>query len=1167
MSVVGSKAPNAAKGNSYIQQLDQALCDGNWANVPELARKVDKHAPDRKCLTLTARAEAQIASSSHRPTSANSTASGSIHSLGELIPKLQEAADAVTRHQEDAYAARVCLAEIHWLQENNSAALQALPESVPESQSSDGQTVALGLLELSTVKAMYISAVTSESIGNVEGAKTIYRTAASQTPSSRTPELRRWTERLFARSCTHHIDAGQSRSIAAMSDALQSYRSWADFWQRSPPPSSGSGQTTSRLDIPRRSVWRAYYDILSTILQYGLVYNPSPSSSEDLLVQSASCIPENELSATKSRQRAELARIEKTYESLLLNETQFPKASETNREVEEWVEQVVANWHAFGGIGWTDAEIDAGGKESISRTVLDILYRAATKTFHSTSILRQLFTVHASLGEFDLAMHAFDSYSEIVSRGKSRAEKTGTHELGFDDDDTALLTAAEAIRVLCKYGDREQAEKAMVISGNIEKWMSDNRPHSTETANSSSRDNPKDGNASDLPTESQMRSSTLAAAYRAIGISKAHWARLTYDAESRPELQADALKYLRRAEGHDPVDLDTAHSLAVNLAETRNVSGAIGVLKRALSRSADVGQSVDDESAAGHFRERQLVPLWHLLALCCSAKDDYDTAAEMCEAAFEQFGDHTVLFGQPAQTSSNPEKADSASKGSKGIVDWMEGFEKAGILQVKMTQMALIELMEGPGAAVDMSDELLGLYAKLFGKTEQSQTPSKPPPTATTMAPPKTGGRLRSLAGSIRGTKSTRNSQDGNVTGSPNQPSRLSAGSDGKLEQGNGQANGAPIAITVTNEDGVHSKGERHHHRHPHLPFRTRGHQGDFREAGNLKQSNENLRSIAMSEQTQPPNQPLENDHANDLAPINSAVTNSTSADGIENSQHRVKSIEHNMPHSELPRPTGHDDQPPSQDVRLPAPHPASAERPSTCFPSAQERRHKISLLVEIWLFIAGLYLRADLFDDAKGAVDEAFKLVEAFEVEIATEHSSAKHLFEKGWGGGKGVDALWGDVWAARGDLSTARNLPFLALENYEQALAHSPDHPEAITSLSTLLLDQYDRALPIEPPAPSILPNPQHPAPQNPLHPSSRKDPSPALLNRLAARDRAYMLLQNLTRLGVGWDDSEAWAGFARALEAGGQVDRAKRALWWVLELEEARGVRGWGVIGFGR
>ena len=60
--------------------------------------------------------------------------------------------------------------------------------------------------------------------------------------------------------------------------------------------------------------------------------------------------------------------------------------------------------------------------------------------------------------------------------------------------------------------------------------------------------------------------------------------------------------------------------------------------------------------------------------------------------------------------------------------------------------------------------------------------------------------------------------------------------------------------------------------------------------------------------------------------------------------------------------------------------------------------------------------------------------------------------------------------------------------------------------------------------------------------------------------------MLLSGLTRLGVGWDDSEAWLALARAHELGGQIGKAKEALWWVVELEESRMIRGWAEVAAG-
>lgn len=86
-------------------------------------------------------------------------------------------------------------------------------------------------------------------------------------------------------------------------------------------------------------------------------------------------------------------------------------------------------------------------------------------------------------------------------------------------------------------------------------------------------------------------------------------------------------------------------------------------------------------------------------------------------------------------------------------------------------------------------------------------------------------------------------------------------------------------------------------------------------------------------------------------------------------------------------------------------------------------------------------------------------------------------------------------------------------------------------------------------------------------PTHPNPNQHPvSPEELNRIAARDRAYSLLSQLTKLGTGWDHSEAWFALARAYEESGQIERARSALWWVVQLEDTRPVREWRCIGAG-
>lgn len=40
---------NAEKGQRYTAALDQARSQGKWDEVPELIRKVTKHAPQKTC--------------------------------------------------------------------------------------------------------------------------------------------------------------------------------------------------------------------------------------------------------------------------------------------------------------------------------------------------------------------------------------------------------------------------------------------------------------------------------------------------------------------------------------------------------------------------------------------------------------------------------------------------------------------------------------------------------------------------------------------------------------------------------------------------------------------------------------------------------------------------------------------------------------------------------------------------------------------------------------------------------------------------------------------------------------------------------------------------------------------------------------------------------------
>ncbi|KAL6164641.1 hypothetical protein ACJQWK_09368 [Exserohilum turcicum] len=967
--------------------------------------------------------------------------------------------------------------------------------------------------------------------------------SSTSTPNTESAQFHMWGEHSIVRLCQLSDQSADTGESINAFDALRTYRYWAKFWDASKNSASEADDAARH----RRLAWKAYYDSLSTILRRNLPYEPDTTPA---LAEKPSPNPQSDM---RLRQRAELKRVEAVYENLLIKETKFPKASETNHEVESWVDSVMDNWRLLCGPTWTDEDLGEGGKEGVARGVLDILYRAATKTYHSTQILRNLFVVHASLAEPELAYKAYDAYVEIITRNKDREEKTGELEAGIDDDSTVLRTSAEAIRMLCRWGDRKEAEKALEISHSMEHWL-EQAEHRRTT--------------SDVGTTTSavvaVEPTALAAAYCAIGVSQAHWARLTYEVETRSNIQAKAIQYLRKALAPslgDENNVEALYALALTLAETRDIPGAIKVAKRALSPAtkgtALSADGVLSDGIASEFgRERKLIPVWHLLALLLTSRSDFAAAERACDAAFEQFGDPAVLFGgsdSGAYRSQHLNDAAGHGNPDSGVVDRMERFEKNNILQIKITQLTLLEITDGASVAVDGCDELLALYGRLFG--DPAAEVIKPPTPPAALAPPKTA--MATGRGSIfRGRGSVRTQQE-NIARNASAVSSKTATT---------QADQGP-AIQVNNNENATDAGS--HHRH-HLFH----HKQDDGQAGVTSSPNKlhKPRSTSVGRESIPEVPPLP-----ESATDGSSVPTSTMD---SNGERALRPIQHNLDHSAPP--LGHAEHPPRQDTRLPSRvRRADYVPPDPYFSKVQERRQKVSLLVSIWIFIAGLYGRAHMYQDAKEAVAEAFKLVETFEAEVSAESTTAKALADKGWGGGKSVEELWGDAYAARGELLVAQSLAHEGRADFERALQHFPDHPEGIVGLANLLLDMYNETLALEPAdgadalspclpssASSIQASPSISQSQylSSHRPGAGNQLLPPQLTRLAARDRAFGLLSNLTKLGSGWDYSEAWYALARAYEESGQVEKTKEVLWWCVELEDTHPVRQWKTVSSG-
>ncbi|KAH9900601.1 TPR-like protein [Xylariomycetidae sp. FL2044] len=1173
-------------------------------------------------LTTTAETEFAIiqASQKQRPSSRPTTAvSPTDLDAARLLPKLLDVIETEDTYIEDRFQAQVCVGWLHWTIGEYDLASARLPGNLDSELAQLEQADGISeWTKVCTLKAAHLKAnCLSRNKERVEALAIFESTLPSLTHiwtgQKGRKQLRFWAELFLIEYCmlqAQTIDRGE-KSLEDP-NVLAPFRSWARYWEVSKtqgtPLVGGYGLNGA---VPRRRIWNEYYNAISSILQQDL---PFPTGYVSAVTNEASA---------RNQLRMELKKVETAYEGLLLNETSFPRADEEREEVENFVAVVMRNWAVLSGRDWHEYDLGPGGKEGLSRGVLDILYRAATKTFHSTAILRYLFTVHLAVADFDLAFKAFDSYLEIVKKGKARVDKTGHPEPSLDDDATVLETISQAITALCRYGFREAAEKARDLGMELDQMIQrlpQPLPNTDENISTLVEEN---GNG--VVLHPRLPPHVHALAWQAIGLSQAQWSRTTYDAPARLETQAKAIRSLQKSLSPDngnPTDVRTLFALGLLLAEQRELTAAIDIVKAALMSNKRTEEQTQEH--ASYWRERSLIPLWHLLALLLSARQEYTLAARACEGAFEQFDDPAVLFGPQNLQGTfrsehlNEAEAENVKPQKEGLVDEMDDIEKEGIIEVKMTQLALLELLEGPEVAVNASHELLVLYTRLFGGL-QSRTPAT---TQKSMEVPKSSaGTLKSFRGSVFGSRSekaSRNLRRRSIL--ENEESTIPEERPQTTQTTVSTSTTAPT-IQVTQENGG-VRDSRHSTRSASL----RGRRSESARKGSLRKREGSVPEQRAVSSGGMPREPTTVDGEAYFTPLDDDIPGERPGFfswSSQNSFSRQPSfskgrglLRFNSATSTGRGPINGSDILAFDSLSFPNP------LPDIRFPEDDVKRQRQIILIKVWIMIGAFYRRSAMYSDAKGAVEEAKKLVDSLEFDVTKDTGGTLSVRNPGWGGKRCVEELWGDVLTELGLLAVSEGRPFIAKGYFEEALMHYPDHPTAIVQLSNILLDVYSEVLlpPRSNPGVKIpdaassgldhafaTTNGTTATKDNqeadtlllaatplglggqrvdgtpsankyavPLHnsnglvaateklPAPHKATSLPLVDRLAARDRAYGLLSGLTKLGTGWNYSDAWFALARAHEESGQTDKAKETLWWCVELEEGMGVRPWTCVG---
>ncbi|KAJ6155587.1 Tetratricopeptide-like helical, partial [Penicillium chermesinum] len=1084
------KGGNAEKGHRYSVALDQARAQGKWEEVPELIRKVTKHSPQRICIIQTATAESRVIAYQQQKTTEESSSTPNLH---ELIPALLTTIENNDGSQQEILQASVCLGWIHWTLNEPALAASRLPKDfralVDSILHEDHELSAW--TEVCLVKGCYIKGIHARGMSTTNMIGLLYNAGSAQSAVTDIDETLETFSSLLA-----WLSSGKLTT-----NANSQFLSWAE-----------------------------------TLLGKGALL-----ASEEAITAGQNANPrhvEIALRLFPTVGSASLREAELGFKHLTAFHP-WALAINSNSPVEAWVEQVIGNWQILCGPYWHDQDLGEGGQNAVGRNVLDILYRAATKTYHSHLILRRLFHVHAALSEFDLAIKALDSYIEIVTSAKERAAKSANYG-ELESDDTLLQTLSEGVTLLSCLGSFEEAEKAKDMTDMMQTYIDQKASTKLDTENLALNYNAN----SNAPSE--ISPSVLAQAYRAIGVGLANWATYTPLNEARDEIRAEAIDYLERSvapELGNESNFSSLYALSLTLAQNRDLDAAMDCVKSALS-SHDPSSASDDLS-----KERDLVSLWHLLALLLSAKQEFDIAERSCEAAFEQFPSEIFPKSSRERRASRQSHNGPATL-KRTILGRLQNREKERILEIRMTQLAFVEVLEGPEAAVNKTEQLLSLFGILFQDLNLE-----------------TEGNRNSKC---KEHLSLQSEQSIAATGSPCSKRELRNSSCPRGAQWWGMRRLSKSLMMIMSAIRVQLVLI------PRRPIPAVAvHPG--------------LRDPPFDHRYQTgliPQHWLESLYRAIHLPCQSVVLQAgdslyrpfrTICPICSNLTQGATSISRQFKTSDSPVGT----------VMTPLPS------PSRNSPRFSLKKHALALLVKIWLVIAGLYRRASLFDDAREACEEALKQASRMEALTSAEDSSARNFTKRGWTAAKSSEELWADVYAEQGLLAQAHSNPHEAMKLFEDALLRDPEHPTATIGLANLLLDIWDQTLVMDSANADVdcnrtrqsllsdtakltsaravsidqLKAPEATKVPGPVSVSnSPHEADPKYLHRLAARDRAYALLSSLTKLGSSWDNSEAWYALSRAYEAGEQVEKLKEVLWWCIELEDRRPIRHWSNIGSG-
>ncbi|KAI7878419.1 protein prenylyltransferase [Lichtheimia hyalospora FSU 10163] len=681
--------------------LDTARCKGQWQMIPELARRYKKYHPDESVMDTAACLEAEFAillarqrkspinNQQHNPLASNRSTTHLVTStppanlehesdmyendtpdhitlpdpmdasktesiLKKLLSMIQKHSGPgqapETNDEWQAQFAKIILARIYFETARYDQALEALERlALPMQQVHSGYGMVL------LIQARVIKGGCYEMQGQIASAIEAYEAAWSvyeQHPAEKGEVLWSWIEECLYRAILLHIrQDGSPRSVLLLMRGYMhlSTSHWSSFWRMH----------------KRWIVFRHYARSLIKACQEGS-YFPMAIQG-DLQPKVLAINDSNQASAYE-----ELLCLTALYRNLLSSLSSHSDPSNHVRYVLELAELMT---DAHDAIGW--------GEISNIRRVLQFLQAAKERTFNSICIARYIFFCLMRLGNFVEAAYALRSYMELV----------GMPEIDQPVEDVKVHSIQQRLRTVHDTKETEMDVIHVLLAGVELYGREQQNGHVAAHIADVAVELVKDVDEARNEKNNKQWDALVAQCYRMRGSAYGLYAVQCETPEVRSSCHHEAIVSLTKAAELDPSSWQTHYELATQQAQVKDVAAALNSIGRSL-----------------HLAPSHL-PSWHLLSLLYACRQFNDTsprALETIQTALSRFAPDTndiptnLKYGLPVLSWSEQENY------SRRYYEQAEAY-----LHIRMTQVALLEKMEGPNAVLKLYNELFAIYTKL----------------------------------------------------------------------------------------------------------------------------------------------------------------------------------------------------------------------------------------------------------------------------------------------------------------------------------------------------------------------------------------------------------------------------------------------------------------------